>query len=177
MARAYKVPCRSCERKILAGESFCGSCGTPTEWATHDERVSWEVAQWRRAREGDKPAVHAPSPPPPRRRQRIDEPVSPAPASTAKKATAKPAVKKAAKKTAKKATKKPAVKPATRKKTAAEPAATKRPAAATHNEDLLREAVQVLRAIGEQVAALNARMDSIESRVRQRRRGWLFGRG
>lgn len=234
MARATKVPCPSCDRKLIAGESFCGSCGKPTQWATHDERVRWEVAQWRRAREGDKPAIHAPSPPPRRRRLRGDdaaspageggvaafdapapaaeshngarpqrrflarkdapspqpqaaEPVrTPAPASPAKKVTAKPAGKKSAtkapkktaKKTATKATKKPAAtKPATRKKTAAEPASTKGPVAATHNEELLREAVQVLRAIGEQMAALNARMDSIEGRVRQRRRGWLFDRG
>jgi hypothetical protein len=29
------------------GESFCGHCGRPSIWATHDERVSWEVNQWR----------------------------------------------------------------------------------------------------------------------------------
>jgi ribosomal protein S27AE len=48
------VLCVSCESPLRADSPFCPTCGRPTVWATHDERVGWEVRQWRasRAREG-----------------------------------------------------------------------------------------------------------------------------
>ncbi|MGH2785423.1 MAG: hypothetical protein ACRDJ1_09175 [Actinomycetota bacterium] len=47
MAKAAKVLCDRCECKIVAGVSFCGQCGYPTRWATHEERTTWEVGQWK----------------------------------------------------------------------------------------------------------------------------------
>lgn len=49
MAKAVKVLCDRCEQKIVAGVSFCGHCGYPTRWASHEERTQWEVAQWKTA--------------------------------------------------------------------------------------------------------------------------------
>jgi hypothetical protein len=48
------VVCESCESPLRSDSPFCPGCGKPTRWATHDERVAWEVRQWRasRAREG-----------------------------------------------------------------------------------------------------------------------------
>lgn len=73
MARAY---CLHCEARISVGDSFCTRCGNPTLWASHDERIEWEVAQWRAkaptrapvhtpAFAGPRPARPAPAPPPP----------------------------------------------------------------------------------------------------------------
>jgi len=52
--KQINILCESCESTLRADSSFCPSCGRPTRWATHDERVDWEVRQWRasRAREG-----------------------------------------------------------------------------------------------------------------------------
>lgn len=51
MARVAKIICDSCgTTRIDAGKSFCGGCDRPTRWATHQERVDWEVRQWRKAR-------------------------------------------------------------------------------------------------------------------------------
>lgn len=49
MAKAVKVLCDRCECKLIAGVPFCRQCGYPTRWATHEERTSWEVAQWKTA--------------------------------------------------------------------------------------------------------------------------------
>lgn len=60
MAKAAKVVCDRCESRITVGVSFCGRCGGPTPWASHDERVSWELTQWRTAdrRHAGDPASH-----------------------------------------------------------------------------------------------------------------------
>jgi hypothetical protein len=58
MAKAMKVLCDRCEGKIRAGTPFCHSCGFPTEWASHDQRTQWEVAQWR----GSSDVPHSPRP-------------------------------------------------------------------------------------------------------------------
>ena len=49
-ARAQKTMCSSCGGRIEAGESFCDHCGRPTAWASYEERIDWEVRQWRDAR-------------------------------------------------------------------------------------------------------------------------------
>ena len=46
------VVCESCESPLRSDSPFCSSCGKPTRWATHDERVAWEVRQWRESRQG-----------------------------------------------------------------------------------------------------------------------------
>ena len=46
MAKAAKVLCDRCESRITAGVSFCDRCGCPTQWASHQERVDWELTQW-----------------------------------------------------------------------------------------------------------------------------------
>jgi hypothetical protein len=58
MAKAAKVLCDRCESRIVAGVSFCGRCGGPTQWASHQERVSWELTQWQTA-----DRTHAPGSP------------------------------------------------------------------------------------------------------------------
>jgi hypothetical protein len=50
VAKAMKSPCVYCDEKIVAGVSFCKNCGKPTEWATYDQRVEYELAQWGSAR-------------------------------------------------------------------------------------------------------------------------------
>ncbi len=47
MAKAAKILCDRCESRMVAGAPFCGSCGYPTTWASHDERAAWEVARYR----------------------------------------------------------------------------------------------------------------------------------
>jgi hypothetical protein len=47
MAKAAKALCARCENRVTAGNPFCGSCGYPTSWANHEERTTWEVAQYR----------------------------------------------------------------------------------------------------------------------------------
>ena len=47
MAKQPKTTCDRCESRIAVGVPFCGSCGYPTTWASHDERAAWEVAQYR----------------------------------------------------------------------------------------------------------------------------------
>jgi hypothetical protein len=58
MAKAAKVLCDRCESRIVAGVSFCVRCGGPTQWASHQERVSWELTQWQAA-----DRTHAPGSP------------------------------------------------------------------------------------------------------------------
>lgn len=58
MAKAVKVLCDRCECKVTAGSPFCASCGYPTRWATHEERTTWEVHQWKAADRS-----HLPKPP------------------------------------------------------------------------------------------------------------------
>lgn len=62
-AKPPKVLCVRCERKLGSGP-YCPSCGYPAPWATHDERVNWELGEWDRARA---PGLEAP---PARRRRR-----------------------------------------------------------------------------------------------------------
>src|SRR2546426_10368450 len=47
MSKAAKALCGRCEHRVASGTPFCGACGYPTPWATHDERTAWEVAQYR----------------------------------------------------------------------------------------------------------------------------------
>jgi hypothetical protein len=47
MAKAAKALCGRCENRVTVGDPYCGSCGYPSAWATHDERTAWEVAQYR----------------------------------------------------------------------------------------------------------------------------------
>jgi hypothetical protein len=58
MAKAAKVLCDRCESRITVGVSFCDRCGCPTQWASHQERVSWELTQWQAA-----DRTHAPGSP------------------------------------------------------------------------------------------------------------------
>ncbi|MFY9589075.1 MAG: hypothetical protein WAT66_16670, partial [Actinomycetota bacterium] len=56
MAKRQAVPlCSRCEAPFRSQSAFCAECGGPSPWATHDDRVAWEVRQWRasRAREGE----------------------------------------------------------------------------------------------------------------------------
>jgi len=94
MGRSSKIECMFCDKKFLAGASLCEHCGRPTQWASHDERVEWEVSQWRQTRaEAPVPAMaavaaqsarpngasadapHRPTPPSRRPRKRAPEPV------------------------------------------------------------------------------------------------------
>jgi hypothetical protein len=47
MAKTARAVCGRCEHRVSIGDPFCGSCGYPSAWATHDERTAWEVAQYR----------------------------------------------------------------------------------------------------------------------------------
>lgn len=47
MAKAARTLCDRCESRMAVGDPFCGACGHPTTWATHEERTAWEVAQYR----------------------------------------------------------------------------------------------------------------------------------
>ncbi|MGH2786091.1 MAG: hypothetical protein ACRDJ1_12580 [Actinomycetota bacterium] len=57
MAKKANAPiCDRCETPFRSASSYCPGCGGPTQWASHDERVQWEVRQWRASRassEGD----------------------------------------------------------------------------------------------------------------------------
>lgn len=59
MAKAVKVLCDRCENKIVAGVSFCDHCTYPTRWATHEERTTWEVNQWKTADRSHAPKAPA----------------------------------------------------------------------------------------------------------------------
>ena len=50
MARKLRHGCSRCEQKIVEGHAFCKSCGYPTQWASHDEKVEWELQQYEEAR-------------------------------------------------------------------------------------------------------------------------------
>lgn len=55
-----KVACEICPTgRFDAGAPFCPQCGHPTTWATHDDRVAWEVDEWRKTHG---PAAVAPDP-------------------------------------------------------------------------------------------------------------------
>ena len=66
VAKAAKAFCIHCGNRVREGEPFCGTCGRPTSWASHDDRVAWELAQW--SHTSGRGGVHAPAPPQPRRR-------------------------------------------------------------------------------------------------------------
>ncbi len=61
MAKKPNAPlCARCETPFRDVSPFCAACGGPTPWASHDERVAWEVRQWRASRattEADKPQM------------------------------------------------------------------------------------------------------------------------
>src|SRR5260221_7724833 len=44
------IVCLSCERRITI-RSFCPHCGTPTSFATEEERVDYELTLWRKTRD------------------------------------------------------------------------------------------------------------------------------
>src|SRR5436189_5801829 len=44
------MTCNSCDVPLRSDGPFCEHCGRPTPWATHEERVDWEVRQWRASR-------------------------------------------------------------------------------------------------------------------------------
>jgi hypothetical protein len=48
------VTCSSCERRITI-RSFCPHCGTPTSFATEQERVDYELNRWRRTHDSIAP--------------------------------------------------------------------------------------------------------------------------
>jgi hypothetical protein len=51
MARKQQaILCTSCDAPLRVESAFCPNCGRPTVWATHDERVEFEVRQWRASR-------------------------------------------------------------------------------------------------------------------------------
>ncbi len=56
-----KAECFHCDGRMEIGASFCGHCGRPSIWATHDERVAWEVDQWRAVNGGSRSNGHASS--------------------------------------------------------------------------------------------------------------------
>ena len=71
MAKAMRVACDRCETKIRVGTPFCISCGIPTEWASHEQRVEWELTQWHQTAD----APHQPLPAAPKKRASSLRPV------------------------------------------------------------------------------------------------------
>lgn len=64
MAKQARLLCTRCEGR-LTEQAFCPSCGYPTPWATHDERVEYELGQWSNhqrdpVRVAARPAAHTP---------------------------------------------------------------------------------------------------------------------
>lgn len=56
MAKKPIVPvCSRCETPFRSQAAFCRACGGPTPWASHDERVAYEVRQWRASRATTEP--------------------------------------------------------------------------------------------------------------------------
>lgn len=47
MAKAARAVCERCEHRVSEGRPYCGKCGRPTLWANHDDRVQWELANYR----------------------------------------------------------------------------------------------------------------------------------
>ena len=47
MAKAARAICDRCEHRVHSGAPYCDNCGVPTAWATHDDRVAWELHQYR----------------------------------------------------------------------------------------------------------------------------------
>jgi len=45
--RQLVITCSSCDAPLRSDHPFCEACGRPAPWATHDERIAWEVRQWR----------------------------------------------------------------------------------------------------------------------------------
>jgi len=50
------IVCRSCDAEITI-RSFCPNCGTPTSFATEEERVKYEVTRWRSTHNGSSEAA------------------------------------------------------------------------------------------------------------------------
>jgi len=45
--RQLVITCSSCDSPLRSDVPFCEACGRPAPWATHEERIAWEVRQWR----------------------------------------------------------------------------------------------------------------------------------
>jgi hypothetical protein len=58
VAKARKSPCIYCDASI-GMVAFCTRCGKPTEWATHDQRVEYELRQWGKSPRAAKPGKAA----------------------------------------------------------------------------------------------------------------------
>jgi hypothetical protein len=50
MAKVAKILCEHCETRTRLGVAFCEACGHPTDWASAEDRTTWEVGQWRAVR-------------------------------------------------------------------------------------------------------------------------------
>jgi hypothetical protein len=42
--------CAFCEARLTEGAAFCKTCGHPTLWASHEEKIAWELEQYERMR-------------------------------------------------------------------------------------------------------------------------------
>jgi hypothetical protein len=42
--------CTFCETRLREGEAFCEACGTPTVWASHEQKVAWELERYSKDR-------------------------------------------------------------------------------------------------------------------------------
>jgi hypothetical protein len=72
MPKTAKVLCTYCDKKMDVGTSFCPHCEHPSQWATHDERVSWELSNYRKL--NTVPVDQSKAEVTPLRRVRLDEP-------------------------------------------------------------------------------------------------------
>lgn len=67
-----KALCFHCEQRMGVGEAFCPSCGRPSIWASHEDRVAWEVGQWRAINGEQRTEVYTPVFTPPQQyRERV----------------------------------------------------------------------------------------------------------
>lgn len=74
MGRKPRHLCMRCGQKLPEGQSFCEHCGSPTVWASHDEKVEWELEQYEIARLGTQHQEFEKmqtAPPPTRRRVKL----------------------------------------------------------------------------------------------------------
>jgi hypothetical protein len=63
MAKAARATCDRCDRRVHNGAPYCKKCGRPTVWATHDQRVRWELHEYRdRVENNPMGVLYEPSP-------------------------------------------------------------------------------------------------------------------
>lgn len=68
--RKTKTFCSYCgSTKLEVGVAFCDRCEQPTEWASYDERVQWELDRWHQTRANGTTMTEAP---PKQRRSFLD---------------------------------------------------------------------------------------------------------